>query len=130
MRQKKILRIRIKLEDSERILYLVNQNKFTLLNFPCEMGLKRYLVYNEKEYLKQFNHINKCGSSYLRHYFFQAAISLKRHNSYFKNLFIKKHVIEKKSSDEAHVYCAKKLCHITFKLLKSKTMFCPEKLVH
>ena len=78
----------------------------------------------------KFNHINKCGSSYLRHYFFQAAISLKRHNEYFKNLFIKKHHIEKKSKDEAHVYCAKKLCHICFKLLKSKTIFCPEKLVH
>jgi transposase len=78
----------------------------------------------------KFNHINKCGSSYLRHYFFQAAISLTRHNSYFKELFIKKHVIEKKSKDEAHVYCAKKLCHICFKLLKSKTKFCPDKLVH
>lgn len=78
----------------------------------------------------KFNHINKCGSSYLRHYFFQAAISLKRHNEYFKNLFIKKHIIEKKSKDEAHVYCAKKLCHVVFKLLKSKTRFCPEKLVH
>jgi transposase len=78
----------------------------------------------------KFNHINKCGSSYLRHYFFQAAISLCRHNDYFKNLFIKKHYLEKKSKDEAHVYCAKKLCHICFKLLKSKTKFCPEKLVH
>lgn len=78
----------------------------------------------------KFNHINKCGSSYLRHYFFQAAISLTRHNSYFKELFIKKHAIEKKSKDEAHIYCAKKLCHICFKLLKSKTKFCPEKLVH
>jgi len=77
----------------------------------------------------KFNHINKCGSSYLRHYFFQAAISLKRHNSYFKELFIKKNVLEKKSKDEAHVYCAKKLCHICFKLLKSKEKFCPEKLV-
>lgn len=78
----------------------------------------------------KFNHINKCGSSYLRHYFFQAAVSLKRHNAYFKKLFIKKNVIEKKSKDEAHVYCAKKLCHICFKLLKSKEKFCPEKLVH
>lgn len=78
----------------------------------------------------KFNHINKCGSSYLRHYFFQAAISLKRHNPYFKELFVKKHVVEKKSKDEAHVYCAKKLCHICFKLLKSKEKFCPGKLVH
>ena len=76
----------------------------------------------------KFNHINKCGSSYLRHYFFQSAISLKRFNSYFMNLFIKKHTIEKKSKDEAHVYCAKKLCHLVFKLLKSKTKFCPDKL--
>jgi transposase len=59
----------------------------------------------------KFNHVNKCGSSYLRHYFFQAAISLCRHNDYFKQLYIKKHVLEKKSKDEAHVYCAKKLCH-------------------
>ncbi|MEA3514550.1 MAG: IS110 family transposase [Nanoarchaeota archaeon] len=78
----------------------------------------------------KFNHINKCGSSYLRHYFFQAAISLKRHNSYFKDLFIKKNTIEKKSTDEAHIYCAKKLCYIIFKLLKSQEKFCPEKLVH
>jgi len=77
----------------------------------------------------KFNHINKCGSSYLRHYFFQAAISLKRHNSYFRGLYAKK-ILEKKSSDEAHVYCAKKLCHIVFRLLKSQTKFCPEKLVH
>jgi hypothetical protein len=60
----------------------------------------------------KFNHMNKCGSSYLRHYFFQAAISLKRFNPYFMSLFIKKHALEKKSKDEAHVYCAKKLCHI------------------
>ena len=76
----------------------------------------------------KFNHVNKCGSSYLRHYFFQAAISLTRHNSYFKSLCIKKHIVEKKSKDEAHVYCAKKLSHIVFKLLKSQTKFCPEKL--
>jgi len=76
----------------------------------------------------KFNHMNKCGSSYLRHYFFQAAISMKRFNPYFMKLFIKKHVVEKKSKDEAHVYCAKKLCHIVFKLLKSKTRFCPDKL--
>jgi len=76
----------------------------------------------------KFNHMNKCGSSYLRHYFFQAAISMKRFNPYFMKLFIKKHAVEKKSKDEAHVYCAKKLCHIVFKLLKSKQKFCPEKL--
>jgi transposase len=78
----------------------------------------------------KFNHINKCGSSYLRHYYFQAAISIKRFNPEMMRLFIKKHHFERKSKDEAHVYCAKKLCHIVFKLLKSKQKFCPEKLAH
>jgi transposase len=77
----------------------------------------------------KFNHMNKCGSSYLRHYFFQSAISLKNFNPYFKEIYLKK-LSEKKSKDEAHVYCAKKLCHIVFKLLKSKQIFCPEKLTH
>lgn len=108
--------------ESGDINYFKNRNQY--YNFT---GLVPRFAQSGK-FESKFNHINKCGSSYLRHYFFQAAISLKRHNQYFMNLFIKKHTIEKKSKDEAHVYCAKKLCHIVFKLLKSKTKFCPEKL--
>ena len=51
------------------------------------------------QFVSKFNHINKCGSSYLRHYLIQAAMSLIKHNTYFKNLFIKKFHIEKKSRD-------------------------------
>lgn len=82
------------------------------------------------QFESKFNHINKCGSSYLRHYLFQAAIGIKRFNPEFNSYFVKKHHLEKKSKDEAHVYCAKKLCHIIFKLLKSNQKFCPEKLAH
>ena len=110
--------------ESEDIDYFKNRDQY--YNFTG--FVPRYAQSGKFE--SKFNHVNKCGSSYLRHYFFQAAISLCRHNAYFKNLFIKKHVIEKKSKDEAHVYCAKKLCHIAFKLLKSKEKFCSEKLVH
>ena len=81
------------------------------------------------QFVSGFDHINKCGSSYLRHHLIQAAITLILHNVYFKNLFIKKHHLEKKSKDEAHVYCAKKLCHIVFRLLKSNQKFCPGKLI-
>ncbi len=80
------------------------------------------------QFVSKFNHINKCGSSYLRHYLIQAVMKLVQYNSYFKKIYIKKHHIEKKSKQEAHVYCAKKLCYIIFKLLKSNTMFCPDKL--
>jgi len=80
------------------------------------------------QFISKFNHINKCGSSYLRHYLIQAVMKLVQYNAYFKQLFIKKHHIEKKSKQEAHVYCAKKLCYIIFKLLKSNTKFCPDKL--
>jgi len=80
------------------------------------------------QFVSKFNHINKCGSSYLRHYLIQAVLKLTQYNVYFKKIYIKKHHIDKKSKQEAQVYCAKKLCYIVFKLLKSKTKFCPDKL--
>ena len=80
------------------------------------------------QFVSKFNHINKCGSSYLRHYLIQSVLKLVQYNVYLKKIYIKKHYIEKKSKQEAHVYCAKKLCYIIFKLLKSNTKFCPEKL--
>jgi transposase len=78
-------------------------------------------------YESKFNHITKCGSSYLRHYLFQTAISMKRFHPNLMDLFIKKHNIEKKSKPEAHVYCAKKVCYLIFKILKTKQQFCPNK---
>lgn len=108
--------------ESGDIKYFRNRNQY--YNFT---GLVPRFA-QSGNFESKFNHINKCGNSYLRHYLFQAAISLKRFNPEIMDLFIKKHHIEKKSKDEAHVYCAKKICHIVFKLIKSKTKFCPEKL--
>lgn len=76
------------------------------------------------------NRMTKCGSSYLRYYLMQAARALALNNPYFKKLFVKKNVVEKRRELTAYSCVAKKLAHITFKLLKTNQQFCPEKLVH
>jgi transposase len=59
--------------ESGDITYFKNRDQY--YNFT---GLVPRFAQSGK-FESKFNHMNKCGSSYLRHYFFQAAISLKRH---------------------------------------------------
>lgn len=76
------------------------------------------------------NHMSKCGNAYLRYYIMHAAICVVRYNHGFKKIYYQKHFLEKKKKQVAYSCVAKKLCHITFKLLKTNQLFCPEKMEH